>query len=155
VLFYKIASVYYIQKYINILALEMASPGNRHSANCIGALSFPRRMSKVLSRRNLSRRCRLTFVRTRFSPSVSSTVNHRSSSACCSFYTCVILNFIRITHACDSLSATFAAFQNLFPDDFGTKNSRKKDFGHVLHTYIYTYIQIYIALKIVRKNMGR
>jgi len=25
---------------INILALEMASPGNRHCADCIGALSF-------------------------------------------------------------------------------------------------------------------
>ena len=31
------------EKYIHILALEMASPGNRHCANCIGALSFPRR----------------------------------------------------------------------------------------------------------------
>jgi len=29
------------EKYIYILALEMASPGNRHCANCIGALSFP------------------------------------------------------------------------------------------------------------------
>jgi len=29
------------EKYINILALEMASPGNRHCANCIGTLSFP------------------------------------------------------------------------------------------------------------------
>ena len=29
------------QKYINILALEMASPGNRHHVNCIGTLSFP------------------------------------------------------------------------------------------------------------------
>jgi len=28
-------------KYIYILALEMASPGNRHCANFIGALSFP------------------------------------------------------------------------------------------------------------------
>ena len=26
--------------HINILALEMASPGNRHCANCIGTLSF-------------------------------------------------------------------------------------------------------------------
>ena len=26
------------EKYINILALEMASPGNRHCASCIGAL---------------------------------------------------------------------------------------------------------------------
>ena len=29
------------EKYINILALEMASPGNRHCANCIGTLSLP------------------------------------------------------------------------------------------------------------------
>jgi len=28
------------EKYINILALEMVSPGNRHCANCIGTLSF-------------------------------------------------------------------------------------------------------------------
>jgi len=38
VLFDKIASVF--EKYINILALEMASPGNRHCVNCIGALLF-------------------------------------------------------------------------------------------------------------------
>jgi len=42
VLFDKIASVYFIsKKYIDILALEMGSRGNRHCANCIGALSFP------------------------------------------------------------------------------------------------------------------
>jgi len=43
VLFDKIASVGYIlfEKYINILASEMASSGNRHCANCIGALSLP------------------------------------------------------------------------------------------------------------------
>jgi len=29
------------EKYINILALEMVSPGNRHCADCIGTLSFP------------------------------------------------------------------------------------------------------------------
>jgi len=29
------------EKYIYILALEMASPGNQHCANCIGTLSFP------------------------------------------------------------------------------------------------------------------
>jgi len=28
------------EKYINILALEMASPGNQHRANCIGTFSF-------------------------------------------------------------------------------------------------------------------
>jgi len=29
------------EKYIYILALKMASPGNRHCANCIGTLSLP------------------------------------------------------------------------------------------------------------------
>ena len=29
------------EKYIYILEFEMARPGNQHSANCIGALSFP------------------------------------------------------------------------------------------------------------------
>jgi len=29
------------KKYIYIIALEMASPGNQHCANCIGTLSFP------------------------------------------------------------------------------------------------------------------
>jgi len=28
-------------KYIYILELEMASPGNQHCVSCIGALSFP------------------------------------------------------------------------------------------------------------------
>jgi len=38
----KIASVYFIcMKYIYILALEIASSGNQHCANCIGTLSFP------------------------------------------------------------------------------------------------------------------
>jgi len=36
VLFDKFASVYFISKYINILALEMASSRNRHCANYIG-----------------------------------------------------------------------------------------------------------------------
>jgi len=40
VLFDKIASVYFIRKCINILAWEMASPGNRHCASCIGTLLF-------------------------------------------------------------------------------------------------------------------
>jgi len=31
----------FFEKYIYILALEMASPGNQHCANCIGTLSFP------------------------------------------------------------------------------------------------------------------
>jgi len=42
VLFDKIASVFYLKKKsVNILASEMASPKNRHCANCIGTLSFP------------------------------------------------------------------------------------------------------------------
>jgi len=32
------------KKHINILALEMTSPGNRHCDNCINALSFPIRV---------------------------------------------------------------------------------------------------------------
>jgi len=32
---------------MNILAFEMASPGNRHCANCIGALSFPTAVREV------------------------------------------------------------------------------------------------------------
>jgi len=41
VLFDKIASVYFIlKKYIDILALKMATPWNRHCASCIGTLSF-------------------------------------------------------------------------------------------------------------------
>jgi len=40
-LFDKTASVHFIRKkYIYILALEMASPGNQHCASCIGTLSF-------------------------------------------------------------------------------------------------------------------
>jgi len=42
VLFAKIASVYILfEKYIYILALEMASQGNQHCANYTGTLSFP------------------------------------------------------------------------------------------------------------------
>ena len=40
VLFDEIASVYFFGKCIYILALETASPGNQHCANCIGTLSF-------------------------------------------------------------------------------------------------------------------
>ena len=36
----KLLSYVLFQKYIYILALEMASPDNRHCANCIGAFSF-------------------------------------------------------------------------------------------------------------------
>jgi len=42
VLFDKTASVYFIWEiYTSILALGMASPGNRHCASCIGTVSFP------------------------------------------------------------------------------------------------------------------
>jgi len=42
VLFDKIASVYFLlEKYIDILALEMAGPWNQHCANCIGTVSCP------------------------------------------------------------------------------------------------------------------
>jgi len=37
----KLLSYMLLEKYINILALKMASPGNRHCANYIGALLFP------------------------------------------------------------------------------------------------------------------
>jgi len=32
--------MFYFEKYIDILALEMASPGNQHCASCIGTLSL-------------------------------------------------------------------------------------------------------------------
>jgi len=44
VLLDKIASVYFVGKIgptFIFLALEMASAGNQHCANCIGTLSFP------------------------------------------------------------------------------------------------------------------
>jgi len=37
----KLLQYIFFQKYSYILALEMASPANQHSANCIGTLSFP------------------------------------------------------------------------------------------------------------------
>ena len=37
----KLLSCILFEKYFNILALEMASSGNRNCANYIGALSFP------------------------------------------------------------------------------------------------------------------
>jgi len=40
-LFDKIASVYFTENYIRVLASEMASPGNQRGASCIGTLSFP------------------------------------------------------------------------------------------------------------------
>ena len=47
VLFDKTASEYLFEKYIYILALEMASPVNQHCASCIGTLSFPIRITRV------------------------------------------------------------------------------------------------------------
>jgi len=42
VLFDKIVSEYILfERYLYVLALEMASPWNQHGANCIGTLSFP------------------------------------------------------------------------------------------------------------------
>jgi len=44
------------QKYINILALAVACPGNRHCAKCIGTLSFPMQMSAHAQRRKIHNR---------------------------------------------------------------------------------------------------
>ena len=49
VLFDKIASCILFEKHIYISALEMASPGNRHCANCIGTLSFPVKTAQIPS----------------------------------------------------------------------------------------------------------
>jgi len=41
-MFDKAASVYFIREiYLHFSIAEMASPGNRHCARCIGTLSFP------------------------------------------------------------------------------------------------------------------
>ena len=40
VLFDEIASAFFLEKYIYISALEMASPANQHCANCVGTHSF-------------------------------------------------------------------------------------------------------------------
>jgi len=37
----KLLSYILFEKYIYILALEMASPGNQHRVSCISTLSFP------------------------------------------------------------------------------------------------------------------
>ena len=44
VLFDKVLPYLLFEKYIFILALEVASPVNQHCANCIGTLSFPMMM---------------------------------------------------------------------------------------------------------------
>ena len=49
VLFDKIASCILFEKHIYISALEMASPGNRHCANCIGTLSFRVKTAQIPS----------------------------------------------------------------------------------------------------------
>jgi len=41
VLFKKLLPRILFEKHINILAVEMATPGNQHCASCIGTLSFP------------------------------------------------------------------------------------------------------------------
>ena len=59
VLFDEIASVYFIWKYIKILALEMASPGNQHYfrslfCNLFVCLQiFPRQLCRVASLKKL------------------------------------------------------------------------------------------------------
>jgi len=49
VLFHKTASVYFTRKNTNILALEMASPGNRHCASCIGTVPVVSEVAHVRS----------------------------------------------------------------------------------------------------------
>jgi len=49
------------EKRINILALEMASPGNQHCASCIGTLSFPV-LFEVLSLMHFTQSRRQDFV---------------------------------------------------------------------------------------------
>jgi len=44
----KSSRIFYLDKYIYILALEMASPGNQHCASCIGTLSFPTMMMMMM-----------------------------------------------------------------------------------------------------------
>jgi len=43
----KLLTYIVFEKYIFILALEMASSGNQRCANCIGTLSFPMHMQTV------------------------------------------------------------------------------------------------------------
>jgi len=47
--FIKLLPYVLLEKYINIFALEMASPGNRHCASCISVLSFPIDLGQNLS----------------------------------------------------------------------------------------------------------
>ena len=37
-----------LEEYVNIVALEMAAPGNQHCANCIGTLLLPLSMTVLL-----------------------------------------------------------------------------------------------------------
>ena len=48
--------IFYLENYVYILALEMASPGNRHCANRIGTLSLPIGTYSLLHSRR--RRCK-------------------------------------------------------------------------------------------------
>jgi len=60
------------QKYMCILALEMASPGNQHCANCIGTLSFPMILHRAVFLTLLSGNCEcknvlnVLFIHSRF-----------------------------------------------------------------------------------------
>jgi len=46
----KILPYILLEKNIYILALEMASPGNQHCANCIGTLSFRIQISQMAAK---------------------------------------------------------------------------------------------------------
>ena len=93
-LFDKIASVYFTWKYVYILALEKASPGNQHCANCIGSLPFP--ITLYQRRRNgggdggaRPRNVETTGARVSFPPAIfpdifaCCSLNFRSLSICC------------------------------------------------------------------------
>jgi len=71
VLFQKLLPHILFEKNINILSFEMASPGNRHCASCIGTLSFAI--------------CSLTFVCRRLASAASvdgtCTMSHRHEAA--------------------------------------------------------------------------
>jgi len=50
------------EKYIYILALEMASPENQHCASCIGTLSFPIGPTYRVTLTVAQFRCQLAFA---------------------------------------------------------------------------------------------
>ena len=65
------------EKYLNILALRMTWPGNRHCANCVGTLSFPRGICKA--RTNLRQRQSFRF----FSIFTHEAPYQRAGGICC------------------------------------------------------------------------